>query len=134
MTEHIANWLTSLADKTVNTVTGKSGRIKIYLRATEMPRNTEAFSLNRLIEHCGGDAATFCAAVGSLPYVIAGNGKKTHVVIITPNRYDSDKAQREFVASVSKAQQADFWKRFMLAANRFNDELPAFNLPTETIQ
>ena len=74
----------------------------------------------------------FCAAVGSLR-IVPGSGDKAHVVIITDARYNRDAEVRKFTAAQNKAAQLEYIEKFMLAAGRYAEDLPAFNLPTATV-
>jgi len=134
MKEAIKSWLLALANRTVNTYDGSTGILRVYANRRKMGKRS-AIALERIVEHLepsGATRAEICAAIGELN-PIAGSGEKIHVLIFSPERIDRDETAKRFVRDARKTAQNDNWVKFMIAANRFNDELPEFNLPTETV-
>lgn len=132
MVEQLKAWLLSFADSnSCADLNGKTGLLKIYTNRNAVPRRRNAISLDRIIEHCGVTREVACAAIGELDPVV-GAGERLHVILVTPTREQNDQAIAKFKREANKDNQARNWSAFMVAANRLNDELPAFGLP-ETV-
>ncbi len=132
MIEHLASWLLSLANKSIDRRNGKDGLLKIFVNANQV-KGTNAVSLDLLIDHCKVPREDMCAAIGSL-LPLPGSGKSPYVVIVTERRKNNDAAIAKLKAEVNKATQTEAWAKFLRAAAvETHANLPVFEVPKELV-
>jgi hypothetical protein len=131
MIQNIARWLTSLAESVADR-NGKTGRLKIYMNRTEVPKGAQNIALNKLVAHLGqfgvqpGDVREAIASLFPEP----GTGGKVHLVVTTPYRVERDQLAKRVADIENTGKQADFFSTFCPALDTI---LPDFEY-SDTIQ